>query len=172
MSLCSLPNSTITINAKDGSIFTIECGVSIETTFDARKCYVVGMLQDRSKSMLAVFSPDIKEPFPLIQEWLEDNFNPGPSAAARTNGAYLYFIIKHPKEGDSKPITMAFIAMANNTTTFRVQSHAHTDAADPNCCVDNATLYLNSTLPGLAALEYPLLIGNRGHTLDWSGVPR
>ena len=153
------PTSIVTIKSGENSTFTIEYGVSVRTVFDVSKLYIVGLLRDKSMSMIATFSRDTENPFPLIQEWLEENFNPGPSAAAKSNTASIQFFIGKPMSEESKPLSTSYVAMIDNITTFRLHSYGILDSEHPRNAQDKAEMRLN-TSP-----DHPLIIGNVSHKL-------
>jgi len=126
------PTSTITIGTEESSSLTIEHGVSIQITYDVAKFYVIGILEDKSKAMIATFTRETKDPFPSIQEWLEENFNPGPSAAAKTNRASIIFFLWKPASDESAPISRDYLGMINNITIFRLHSYGIVNADAPN----------------------------------------
>ena len=152
------PTSTITIPSGESSAITIEYGVSVQITYDVTKLYIVGILQDKSKAMIATFSRETVNPFVPIQEWLEENFNPGPSAAAKTNRTCLLFLIWRPLSDESVPICREFIKMTNNITTFGLHSYGLIDSdhwQTPHMGIMSLNL----------SPEYPLIFGDSFHKM-------
>ena len=150
----------MTIGSGESSPITIEYGEAFQITFDPAKLYVIGLLKDRSLGMIATFTRDTKDPFPLIQEWLEENFNPGPSAAAKDNSAAVMFLISNPMSDEMAPISRAYLAMINNITIFRLHSYALLEGNNPRNLENNGELSLN------LVDEYPFIVGNSFHKLN------
>jgi len=153
------PTSTITVG-EESSPITIEYGEAFQITFDPSKLYIIGLLKDRSLGMTATFTRDTKNPFPLIQEWLEENFNPGPSAAAKENSAAVMFLISNPKSDESAPMSRAYLAMIDNITTFRLHSYAILEGENPRNLMNNSLLSLN------LVYNYPFIVGHSFHKMD------
>ena len=138
---------------------TIEWGPNIRTTYDTSKCYVVGLLRDNSKAMLATFIPDTKDPFARIQAWLEENFNPGASAAAKDNGADIFLIMTGPTQDEkSRAIARGYLGMLDNIVIFRVAGSGILTPEHSNF-VNGAVLMLN------VEPKSPLIVGDRASLL-------
>ncbi|KAH8591973.1 hypothetical protein B0O99DRAFT_630813 [Bisporella sp. PMI_857] len=133
---------------------TFQSGVGIEAIYDISKCYVIGLLENRSKSMLATFPRDAKNPYSSILDYLIDDFGLGETRAVKAEGVRLDFLVQGALAVETRELGIGFLTMCRKIVAFKV---SHEGISDPDVCgfEDKQLLQLNIR-PG-----YPLVVGSK-----------
>jgi hypothetical protein len=133
---------------------TAQTGKSVQVTYHKSLCYVVSLFQDKSKAMVITFDRTSENPYPAIQEELDEGFR-----GSGGKGVEVFLILDGNKQdAKSAAIGNAFLDMLKKVVVFHIAYEGILFAADHGF-VDGTLLKLNTRS------DIPLIIGNLGHPL-------